>query len=170
MLVLITTLLFSLYSSWIGLLAGAFLSTFLLLQRLTSNSIVVEQRASSLLVTPRSMHTEQQVEELSIALLSSDLPSVTVCLSRVDRVGAGVGKTLARADNHLRGRGGSLSVHVNCQRTANVVRELAPFVSISEETFECCDRNPLQCDNPPKSDILHQPSGQLGGDSSISRL
>ena len=156
MLVLITTLLFSLYSPWMGLLAGGFLSIFLLLHRLTSNSIVVEEQASTLLVTPRSLNTEQQAEELSVAILSSDLPSVTVCLSRVDRVEAGVGKRLARADAQLRGRGGSLSVHVSSQRIASLVRELAPFVNLSEETFECCDRIPPQRDNP-KSDSQHQP-------------
>ena len=158
MLVLITTLLFSLYSPWLGLLAGGFLATFLLLHRLTSNSIVVEQRASRLVISPRLLSTEQQVDELSTALLSSDLPSVTVCLSRVERVGAVVGKGLARADTQLRGRGGSLSVHVSSQRTANVVRELAPFVNLSEETFECCDRIPLQRDNPKSDTTPHQPN------------
>ena len=159
MLVLITTLLFSLYSPWLGLLAGGFLATFLLLHRLTSNSIVVEQRASRLVISPRSLNTEQQVDELSTALLSSDLPSVTVCLSRVERVGAGVGKGLARADRLLRTRGGSLSVHLTNHRVAAVVRELAPFVNLSEETFDCCDRIPLQCDKT-KSDIInqHQPT------------
>ena len=159
MLVLITTLLLSLYSPWLGLLAGGFLATFLLLHRLTSNSVVVEQCASNLVITPRSLNTEQQVDELSTALLSSDLSSVTVCLSRVERVGAGVGKGLARADRLLRTRGGSLSVHLTNHRVAAVVRELAPFVNLSEETFDCCDRIPLQCDKT-KSDIInqHQPT------------
>ena len=158
-MVLISTLLFSLYSPWWGLLAGGLLAIALLLHRSTSNSIVFEQCASSLVVTPRSLHTEWQVEELITALLSSGQNNATLCLSRVGRVGAGVGKGLARADRLLRTRGGSLSVHLTNHRVAAVVRELAPFVNLSEETFDCCDRIPLQCDKT-KSDIInqHQPT------------
>ena len=152
---LISTFSLSLYSPWLGLLGGGVLSVFLLLHRFTSNSIVVEETSSSVLVIVRSLHTEQQVEEMGKALLSStDLANVTLCLSWVEMVSADVGKCLAKVDSLLRGQGGFLTVHVSSEQSAKVVRELAPYVNLPEDSFPCCDRT--SCDKFCKSDNQHQ--------------